>query len=52
MCSKAGVHDGVDYCNNERIKLGLNGFSPVGQALDQNSWMIKSTHYFVSAILH
>jgi transposase InsO family protein len=26
---EAGVHDYVHYCNNERIKLGLQGLSPV-----------------------
>ena len=26
---EAGVNDYIDYYNNERIKLGLRGFSPV-----------------------
>lgn len=30
---EAGVHDYVHYYNNERIKLGLQGLSPVGYRL-------------------
>lgn len=26
---EAGVHDYVRYCNHERIRLGLQGLSPV-----------------------
>ena len=30
---EAGVHDYVNYYNHERIKLRLNGLSPVGYRL-------------------
>jgi transposase InsO family protein len=30
---EAGVHDYVHYYNNERIKLGLQGLSPVAYRL-------------------
>jgi transposase InsO family protein len=30
---EAGVHDYIRYYNNERIKLGLHGLSPVGYRL-------------------
>ena len=30
---EAGVNDYIDHYNNERIKLGLRGFSPVDYRL-------------------
>jgi putative transposase len=34
---EAGVHDCIDYYNNERIKLGLQGLSPVDYRLTSSA---------------
>lgn len=34
---EAGVHDYIRYYNNERIKLGLQGLSPVGYRLSNTA---------------
>lgn len=39
---EAGVHDYVHYYNHERIKLGLQGLSPVDCRLRSTAWSAEA----------